>query len=209
MPDFQWNPRTFSYYTASGERVPRAQVREWIHQTAAPVKERLREITREFRQGPLTNQRVADWELAMRQEVKSMHVAMAAIGYGGREQMGVRELGRTGARIRGEYGYLSSMVRDAEDGTVPLDGRLDARAEMYGNAAYGTYEQSYRAMMLDAGAAEEFNVITSSNSCQGCLAAEAEGWVPVGTLPDIGSRNCLSNDVCHFKYRGGELQGES
>src|SRR5262249_23802380 len=163
-PRYTWNPDSFTYHTETGARLSRSQVRSWVSTYSESVQTSLRDHTSAFREGRIN---VAEWEIRMRRDIKSMHMASASIAYGGSAQMGASELGRTGSILREQYSYLAQMVRDVENGVVPMDGRIDARAEMYGQAAYATFEQSYRAMMKEAGVEQEINVLGGANNCDG------------------------------------------
>ena len=143
---------------------------------------------------------LADWQLQMRAEMRNMHNAAAMVAKGGKAQMTQADWGRTGRELRTQYEYLDKWAKDIASGKAPLDGRLNWRARLYGNAARGTYEQERRAMAADKGNDEEMRILHAKESCKGCIAI-AGYWAPIGTLPKIGSQECSSNDMCTFEYR--------
>src|SRR5262249_32413661 len=108
-PSYTWDPDKYAYFDQSGDRLSRSQVREWVSTYSESVQESLRGHAADFREGRINR---GEWELRMRSDIKSMHMASASIGYGGSSQMGLSELGRTGSILREQYGYLSQMVRD-------------------------------------------------------------------------------------------------
>jgi hypothetical protein len=143
---------------------------------------------------------LADWQLQMRNEIRASHNAAAMVAKGGRDQMTNADWGRAGQRIRFQYGKLDDWAADIASGKAPLDGRLNWRAKLYGQASRGTYEQQRRAMAADKGNDEEMRVLHSAESCKGCLQY-ANYWAPIGTLPMIGSQDCATNCLCTFLYR--------
>lgn len=143
---------------------------------------------------------LADWQLQMRNEIRNMHNAAAMVAKGGRDQMTYADWGRTGRELRNQYAYLDKWAADIASGKVKLDGRLAQRAKLYGQAARGTYEQQRRTMAAAGGNTEEMRILHAKESCDGCIAI-AGYWAPIGSLPDIGSQECGSNDQCTFDYR--------
>jgi hypothetical protein len=77
-----------------------------------------------------------------------------------------------------------------------------ARAQMYGRAAHSTFEA---ARSRDAEASgveqEERNITGSGDPCTECPSLSARGWVPLGSLPPVGSRACLANCRCRIERR--------
>jgi len=144
---------------------------------------------------------LADWQLQMRNEIRASHNAAAMVAKGGRDQMTYADWGRTGRRLRDQYGYLDRWAADIASGKVPLDGRLASRARLYGQAARGTYEQQRRAMAAANGYDEEQRILHATESCDDCIEYAGEGWQPIGTLPQIGDSICNTNCKCTFEYR--------
>ena len=143
---------------------------------------------------------LADWQLQMRAEIKSMHLNAAMVAKGGRDQMTPADWGRTGREVRNQYEYLDKWAADIASGKAPLDGRANWRAKLYGNASRDTYEQQRRVTAADMGNDEEMRVLHSSESCKGCIQY-ANYWAPIGTLPRIGSQDCGVNCMCTWAYR--------
>jgi len=52
---------------------------------------------------------------------------------------------------------------------------------------------------------QERRVITDDeSSCIPCTIEAAKGWVPFGTLPEIGDLQCCGNCRCYFEFRSGD-----
>ncbi len=78
-----------------------------------------------------------------------------------------------------------------------------ARAEQYGDAAWGAAQQVNRKRMIRGGQyTQEMRVHGKyvDDMCDTCRNAVEQGWVPIGTLPAIGDSECLGNCHCFFKY---------
>jgi len=94
---------------------------------------------------------LADWQLQMRNEIRTMHSNAAMVAKGGRAQMTQADWGRVGQRLRFQYGKLDDWAAQIAKGEAPLNGRLNQRAKLYGQASRGTYEQQRRAMAAATG----------------------------------------------------------
>jgi hypothetical protein len=47
----------------------------------------------------------------------------------------------------------------------------------------------------------ERRILGLADHCSGCVAAAAQGWQPLGTLPAIGDTPCMGNCKCTFMYK--------
>ena len=144
---------------------------------------------------------LADWQLQVRAEIKSMHINAAMVARGGRDQMTPADWGRTGRELRNQYEYLDKWAADIASGKVKLDGRANVRAQLYGDASRSTYEQNRRAVASMNGYTQERRILHAKESCTDCLEYAARGWQPIGTLPRIGESVCRTNCKCTFEYK--------
>jgi hypothetical protein len=125
------------------------------------------------------------WRLGVQQTLKNAHVTSAALARGGWDQMDASTRGFVGSRLRQQYSYLSVLGLD----TAPGDFGPQAmqRLSMYGGAVRGTYSGVIRRDAPED--AMEQNVLSeSAASCDECQELTDRGPVPVGTLPEVGSR---------------------
>lgn len=198
MP-YRWNSERRVYTTDKGKQVSAAQIREWIDASVEHTKERVTAITQELIDGKINS---SEWYLRTRDELKPMHMAMTQLAAGGRQQVGPRELGRLGARMRGEIGYLRDLANQIENGDVEADEALINRATLYADSGVGTFENARRGGMKDSGFKQEKNILErGAQHCDDCLAETRRGWVKVGELSAIGDRQCLARDRCMMVYR--------
>lgn len=190
--------RAGRYRGEDGRFVAQSAIRGAVDDLADLSSERMATLTAELQAGTLS---LADWQQRMMAEIKSAHVASAVAAHGGREQMSRSDWGFVGRQIRDQYGYLRQFAQQITDGTQPLDGRLPARARLYGQASRSTYEAVRRRDERNRGMTEERNVLHGRDHCSLCPSLSARGWVPIGTLPPVGSRPCGQNDRCTISYR--------
>jgi len=143
---------------------------------------------------------IADWQAAMRTEIKALHLDTGMVAHGGRAQMTQADWERLSQQLRYQYGKLDGFANEIATGKWPLNGRLNSRAKLYSDAARGTYEQENRRNAATKGATEEQRVRNSKESCAGCIQYGGY-WAPIGTLPPIGSQDCVTKCLCAFIYR--------
>lgn len=141
------------------------------------------------------------WLLLVRDEVKTMHTLAAGIAQGGVAQMSPADLFRLQRVTKQQYSYLQAFHMQLADGTQPFDGRFFLRTRMYIGASHMTASETQREQMSMAGFEEEKNLLDSGDNCDSCLDAESQGWVPIGSLPSVGDRTCLTNCRCELIYR--------
>lgn len=182
---------------ATGRFVSELNVRADLDKYIDAKNAKLDALTSQLRNREIS---LTDWQLQMRNELRTAHNNAAMVAKGGRDQMTNADWGRTGRELRTQYEYLDKWAADIASGKAPLDGRANARARLYGNASRGTYEQQRKAMAADKGNDEEMRVLHAKESCQGCISW-AGYWAPIGTLPKIGSQQCSQNCLCTFSYR--------
>lgn len=186
------------YRGAGGRFIPRAEIRGALDIALENAGKRAQALTDQLRQRAIST---ADWERGMRGVVKETQLYSGALAKGGWGQMAAADFGRVGQRVREQYGRLNAFAAQLESGAVPLDGRAGLRAQLYAQAGRGTFHAVERLEMEVRGFDEEHSVRHASESCAECVAAEAAGWVPLGTLPPVGERQCLGNCKCGMLYR--------
>ena len=139
-----------------------------------------------------------DWRLGVQAVLKDAHIASAALSRGGFENLTKSDLGFIGSRLRAQYDYLAVLGLDTKPGE--FGGQAMARLAQYGNGAVrGTASALTRRENVDG---EELNVLGGgSASCDECASLADQGWVPAGTLPEIGERTCAGNCNCAIETR--------
>lgn len=182
----------------TGRVVSSAEIRRGVETVIRKSARRVEALSGQLRSGSIS---VEDFEISMRAELKSVHLATSMAAKGGREAMSQSDYGRVGQRLRQEYQYLARFSDQIASGQLPLDGRFTRRAASYSNAARNTFAETERSERIAHGDRWERNVLQPGESCEGCKAATDAGVVPIGSLPQVGSRDCLSNCRCRIVYQ--------
>lgn len=200
MPDQQFGydrPSGRFRDLTSGRFVAEREVRDAVDRTADLASRRMGEAAARFRAGQITADAWLSEYLAL---IKSSQIAAALAAHGGRQNMTPQAYGYLGYQIKVQYRYARQMVADVLDGRQRLNGRLDARARLYGQAARTTYTDVRRRESAAAGMAWERNVLGVSEHCRQCVEQTERGWVPIGSLLPPGRRTCRSNCRCSLAY---------
>jgi hypothetical protein len=184
------------YVGPNGRYVSGAQVRAATEAAVTASREAMRRDTLALQRGQIS---LPDWQLRMEGHVKRATIASAAIGRGGFQQLSQADLGWIGARVREQYRYLAAFARDIERGRYGQVGALTdgvlARADLYGEASRAAQREMERRVARLSGATAERLVLGPADHSPDCLRDAGRGWLPVGTLAPLGSRDCKSR--CH------------
>lgn len=193
-----FNDQAGRFVNERGQFVADSSVRAVVDAIADGASARMAAASERMLAGDLL---LAEWQATMMREVKLSQLAASTIAHGGAARMGFSQYGAAGNAIRVQYDYLRQFSVQVADGTQPLSGSLIARARQYGQAARVTYQREYGRDQQQRGYQSERNVLGSAEHCSLCPELTARGWVPIGSLPPVGSRPCRSNDRCHIVYR--------
>lgn len=196
---FSWSEESRRYRDLkTGRYLPGSTIRNAVDVVVSGTGDYLRDLTSQLRDGSIS---IPQWQQAMQQEIKSLHLATAAASRGGWAAMSQSDFGWTGQRLRGQYAYLRGFATDIASGAQPLNGTLEARAALYAEAARTTAREMEYRMAVDAGAGSEINRLGVADHCSDCVSASARGWVEVGTLSPPGTRQCKSRCHCRIQTR--------
>jgi hypothetical protein len=195
-PSLTWNATAGRFQRPDGRFVPASVVRAELDKSLVATANRVRALGDDLRAGRVS---LDAWRQAMKDEIKAAHLRSAALARGGWSQMDQAAFGRTGQIIRTEYHHLEAWTQQIKSGWV-LDGRLSSRGQLYTAAARGTFHQVQREEMIKRGNDLERSLLHPAEHCPECLAQAALGWVPLGTLVPIGSRQCLRNCKCTISF---------
>lgn len=183
--------------TTTGRYVPAATVRRELDRYLDNHADAGRVLS-----GMIRNRQIglADWELAMRRQIKNVHLNAVALERGGFANLTPRDYGRVGAAVRVQYSYLSNFALEIADGYQRLDGTLDWRVNLYMQSGRSTYYASHAANM-SAEVTHHGSVLGKRDSCWQCrdlhgriFALNDSSFV----LP--GRRVCNANCGCNMRY---------
>lgn len=196
---YQWNAKASRYVDRrDGRFVPRAKIRAAIDRAIRAENKRMVTLAEQMRSREIG---VNEWQTGMRRNIKNVHLYSAAAARGGWAQMTPADYGRVGGQVADQFRYLDKFVGQVDKG-LKLDGRFISRVELYSEASRTTYEATLtREMEEHNGMTEEKNILHPADHCQECLGLADLGWVPIGSTPPIGKRQCGNRCKCTKAFR--------
>ena len=196
---YRWNEVAGRYINQSGDFVSFAEVRRYLDEVLDRHERKTLSLSTSLREGSIN---VQQWQSGMKDSLKDLHLVSGALARGGWAQMSQSDYGRVGSQLRFQYQRLARFATQIERG-LPLDGRFRRRVELYAQSGRVSYTAALRQEMALRGYTEEKSVLAKADHCSECVAEADKGWVPIGTLVNIGERICKSNCRCHFEFREG------
>jgi hypothetical protein len=195
---FTYDPQVRRYRDASGRFLSEATVRAAVDTIITQEAQNVRDLSQR-----LINREInlAEWQLGMAANLKSLHVAMALAANGGLKNSSPADLGYIGGLIKEQYQFLRDMSKQIKNGQQKLDGTLLARAELYAQSARGTHEKMRERAAKRGGQKEQKSVLGVADHCSQCVGEAKKGWSPIGSLIPIGERICKANCHCTMGYR--------
>ncbi len=100
---------------------------------------------------------------------------------------------------------IAAEIANAERIGKLIFGQTPSRAQMYMESVYATHENSVGDREADSGIVSGRRICEEDEaSCDECVAAASEDYIPLAEITDIGSLTCLSNCRCtiEFDYAG-------
>jgi hypothetical protein len=200
---FQWSEERGRYRDLrTGRYVSALEVRRAVDQTLRSIGQETRRMADDLRAGRISLDR---FRLEMRARTREVHILSAAAARGGMNKMDARAWGQVGGVIAEQDRFIERFIGDIQSGRQPLNGQLNNRAAMYVEAGRTTHERAKREVQADQGMTEERNILRDAKHCGECPELTSRGWVPIGTLPLPGQRECSVNCRCEIETReGGE-----
>lgn len=196
MP-YTYDPRTGRYRSPSGRLVSEREIHLDVGRLTDASAERMAAMAGQLNDGTMS---LAQFQVGMMAEIKTTHLAAAMVAHGGVEMMSAADYGFAGSLIKSQYRYLRTWCQDIAGGTASL-AKLGSRAKLYAVSAFATFDAVRVRDARNSGAEmEERNVLSHADHCHECPALPS-GWVPLGSLPPIGSRACKMNDRCRIERR--------
>jgi hypothetical protein len=194
--------------------IPIAAVRVAFATVVAGVAARMAADARQMARGAID---IAQWQNGAAAIVKALAVASAAAGKGGTGELTGDDQIAVAESLEFHFAKLERFASQIERrAIVTVPDALARRAGLYALSA-GTLFEQFRVLGHEtAGFTLYKNVLGDAEHCQhdprrpdvaDCPSLSAEGFVPIGTLPDIGARLCLWNCKCHWEFRRSNDDG--
>ena len=206
LPSYRWNQAAGRYIAPNGQFVSQITIRGELDKALDNVTDRLVLLAGQFRSGVIDGR---TWQVESMSLIKQVHLIGGALEKGGWQNMTQSDFGRIGQIIRQEYGWFNNLVKQLESGQQRLDGTLDSRMRLYGQAGRGTYHTFEREDRAIQGYDEVKRVLHGRDNCKsskrpGCIEEAARGFVPLEQMVMIGDTTCLSNCRCSLVYKSSK-----
>jgi hypothetical protein len=204
LPDYRYNTAAGRYIGPDGRFVNQQTIRAELDKVMDGITDKMVSLSTSFRTGVIDGQTFQVQAMGL---IKRTHLASAALEKGGWAQLTQSDFGRVGQVVRQEYAYFNNLISQIESGKQRLDGTLDNRMRLYGQAGRGTYHKFERESRAGQGYDEVKRVRNARDSCHandkrpGCVEEAARGFVPLADLVMIGDTTCLSNCRCDLVYK--------
>lgn len=188
-------------YRKDGRVVSRLAVRGEINKLTDHVAKESAAIAKEYKAGII---KLFEFETRMRELLKSAHIIAASVGKGGRARMTQSDWGSVGAKIKWQYGYLNKFARKIGRGSIS-ELATASRAKSYSSSVlvsfYNTFMEAQTEFIEDGKNPQRCRLITNSEEgCVECAADEAQGWISVDDMGEIGSRLCGDFCKCDIEF---------
>jgi hypothetical protein len=188
------------YIDPAGRPVPVTAINAAASEVQSRARDEMAALTKRLVDGDLTPAR---WERQASAMLREAHLTATALAVGGWAQVPAFEDDLVD-RLTGEFTYLAGFRTALPDLT---EGQIAARADLYASNVWATYQQMRGALAEQTGMDEERNVTDpAAESCAECDDLEADDWVPLDTLPEVGERACLARCRCTIEYRAAGVE---
>lgn len=169
-----YNPNTHNYRDTTTGRLIKAKD---IVRISGENLDRTLPIAKQLAHLLVTDQlKLQDWELLMREEIKSLYIQQYLLGKGGVENMTPADWGSIGGMLRVQYQYLNAFAHDIKSGNL-TEAQIAYRAQLYFNSARQAFSKAY---------------------------ARARDWDELPAHPGDGTTICLTNCRCHWEKVGSK-----
>lgn len=199
--------KTERRYRFNGRPVTRLEVRREIDKLTKFVQQQGASIADRYHSGDIS---IIEFEIEMRELLKAGHIVAASVGRGGRQQMTQSDWGRVGNKIKWQNDYLAKFARKLATGRLDKAYSVN-RARAYASAIFVSYQNARMEAQTEtvdgSGGGRDSDkemlcqlVTNSEEGCVECAADEAEGWMPVSDMAEIGSRICGDWCRCEIEF---------
>jgi hypothetical protein len=198
MADLTFDSASGRFRDSAGRYVSDARVRAVVDAVADQASARMAAASERLMAGQMS---LASWQAEMQNTIKVSHLAASTLAHGGEAQMTPARYLMAAREIKAQYQYLRGFAAQIQSGEQPLNGGLISRAKQYGQAARVAFERERGRDQQSRGYQFERNVLgPARDHCSLCPELSARGWVPIGSLPPVGSRPCRAQDRCRISY---------
>ena len=193
----RWDERTRRYVDDNGRVIPPSEVRKRVERYIESEKEDVALAAAKVIGGSLLVSMFFDF---LADKIRTWHYAAGVMAYGGELQMNGERWARLENKTQTELEFLVGFEKEIQ-GAAEITEALGARAQLYAESIYATYENNVMAREWDAGVTLGRRISEEdSASCDECVAAADTYYVPLSEIPEIGTLQCLTNCRCTIEY---------
>lgn len=214
-PPFAFDPRlgsTGRYVdVSSGQMVPAQMVNDALEFQIKDAQQNVNAIAKQLANAEIS---LAEYQVAMAQEMKTVNTISGALAKGGWANMSQADWGAVGRISRDQYKALEDFAVSISKGKTKLrrlDGEINGQflriSDQFAQGGVQTHSQMERRTAAASGATHERRVLDPGAEHCECCKGQAGHWEPIGALRKIGDCDCANNCRCHFIY-GREVDGK-
>lgn len=191
-----YNEKT-KQYERDGVVITAVMLRELIDKLTTYARGRARQL----------GKRVEAGEISPAQFANAMSELLAASIIIAEVVSGRNDMSKAGDKIAWQRRYLDKFVSSVAAGVVTSG--IAARAGSYTSAIYPTFANGRFEERKEADKEMLCRLIThSKEGCSECADDEADGWVPVSEMGELGTRECGDFCLCTIEFED-EVNGET
>lgn len=201
LPGYTWSREAARYRSSdSGRFVARRDIIGLLESQTNSAEARLGELVTALHEGRVS---ASSWQSVMRDELRRLHSANAALGVGGWDRLDYRAWGRVGGYLQADYARMERLAQDIADGKATLPQALQRVNGYVVSARRNFFEGERQAMQRSGRQWEERRRLGAAEHCGGCVEYAGMSWQPLGVLPipADGSTECGSYCKCTMERR--------
>lgn len=173
---WRWNAKLKRYRdTKTGRFIGARQMRELRNQFVGAMHGDQRALNKRLFNKSLSAQ---DWLKQSWETIRATHVDLYVLARGGRKQMTPADWGRLGGILKFQRHKLQGFAQEIVDGRLSV-AQIEARSQMYINAATHSYEQGQaaeRGVKLPAYPGDGTSECLVNCKCSWRIVDEGEAW---------------------------------
>lgn len=206
MKRWVWDKKRRLYVDPHGVRLPKRDLTLGLEEYIDSISEGMAEKVVEYTAGRITHAALFNF---LENEVRLLHGASGTIAYGGLDQMDAEKFARIEERLRSELSYLAQFRADVAQAAQlatpesPLSTEgIANRAGLYAEAAYSEWVNQVVERESDEGVTLGRRICESDGaSCEECVDAATEEFIPLDEIPEIGTLQCMHNCRCEIEFQ--------
>lgn len=195
MKRWFWSKEDRVYVDESGDELDDSELREGIDQYIESIQSDFAAKAALFAAGAITLTALFTF---LQNEISAMHHAAGALAYGGLSQMDAEKWMRVNDRLQTELEFLNKFQVEAPELSTDA---IIARANLYPEAAYSEWANQTVQREADLGVTLGRRICEEDDvSCEACISAASDEFVPLDEIPEIGSLTCMHNCRCRLDF---------